>query len=203
VRGVVLDSGFDSGDTLRLLQECGLSYAVPLRKKGSGENRRNAAWEKDVGSVTTVEWVTEKSRQRVTTEAVVVRRRGERQKKVYAFGGGGKGEASARATQARRWYRKRFGIETSYGQMNECKAKTTRKAVGYRLLLVGLALLLRQAWVWLSVQVAADRGLKSTAWAGEWTLARLVEWAAQALKRKYKEEKEIRLQSPLLPLNTA
>jgi hypothetical protein len=42
-------------------------------------------------------------------------------------------------------------------QMNEAKAKTTKKGAGYRLLLVGIALLLRQAWVWLSGQVALAR----------------------------------------------
>ena len=36
VRGVVLDSGFDSGETLLLLQGRGLSYTVPLRRKGKG-----------------------------------------------------------------------------------------------------------------------------------------------------------------------
>src|SRR5205085_9705633 len=36
VRGVVLDSGFDSADTLRLLQQRRMAYAVPLRRKGAG-----------------------------------------------------------------------------------------------------------------------------------------------------------------------
>jgi hypothetical protein len=205
-RGVVLDAGFDSGETVLLLQARNLSYAVPLRRKGSGKNRRNAAWEKEVGSVTTVDWVTEESRQPVSTDAVVVQRPKEKDKKVYAFGGwgaAGAGSAALRARQARRWYRSRFGIETSYRQLNECKARTTRKEVGYRLLLVGLALLLRQAWVWLSARVAADRGLRPSAWVGELPLARMVEWLAELLKHKYKEEKEIQLGSPLPPLEVA
>src|SRR5436190_21390658 len=36
IRGVTLDSGFDSGETLLLLQERNLAYSVPLRRKGSG-----------------------------------------------------------------------------------------------------------------------------------------------------------------------
>lgn len=38
VGGVILDSGFDSGETLLLLQERKRSYTVPLRRKGRGLN---------------------------------------------------------------------------------------------------------------------------------------------------------------------
>ena len=204
VRGVVLDSGFDSGETLLLLQERQLSYTVPLRRKGDGKNRRNAAWDLEVGAVTELAWKTEKTRREVKTRAVVVQRRREQDKKVYAFGGWGEAEARSQAQRARlakRWYRKRFGIETSYRQMNECKAQTTKKDVVYRLLLVGLALLLRQVWVWLTAQVARTRGLRPRAWVGDLRLARMSEWLADRLKADYKEETEIQLVSPLLPLN--
>jgi hypothetical protein len=204
LRGVVLDAGFDSGETLLLLQGRKLSYSVPLRRKGRGDNRRNAAWLLDVGTIVTLAWKTEKTRRAVSTPAVVVRRRGEKGKKVYAFGGWGAEQArseAGRARLARRWYRKRFGIETSYRQMNECKAVTTKKDVRYRLLLIGLALLLRQVWVWLAWQAARAWGLRPTRWVEELRLARLGEWLGDLLKRKYKEEKVIHLGSPLLPLN--
>jgi hypothetical protein len=205
-RGVVLDSGFDSGDTLLLLQERGLSYTVPLRRKGSSSNRRNAVWLLEAGVVTTVEWKTDKGNRPVGTLAVVVRRPGGKDKKVYAFGGWGAGQARAearRAALAKRWYRKRFGIETSYRQMNEAKAKTTKKDARYRLLLVGLALLLRQVWVWLTWQAARAWGLRPSQWVGHLRLARMGEWLADLLKRKYREEKAIHLGTPLLPLSPA
>ena len=41
IRGVTLDSAFDSGETLLLLQERHLAYSVPLRRKGKGRNARN------------------------------------------------------------------------------------------------------------------------------------------------------------------
>jgi Transposase DDE domain len=206
LRGVVLDSGFDSGEALLLLQGRGLSYAVPLRRKGKGNNRRNAAWLLEVGTVTSVAWKTEKGSRPVSTRALVARRPGEKDKKVYAFGGWGAEQARSelrRARLAKRWYRKRFGVETSYRQMRQCQAKTTTKDVRYRLLLVGLALLLRQAWVWLTWQLARARRLRPTAWVGALPLARLTEWLADLLKRKYKEEKVIHLGPPLLPLGTA
>jgi hypothetical protein len=206
LRGVVLDSGFDSGDTLLLLQQRGLSYSVPLRRKGNSGNRRNAVWDLEVGTVVTVEWKTEKGGRAVSTRAVVLQRPSEKDKKVYAFGGWDEKEARSqtqRARLARRWYRKRFGIETSYRQMNECKARTTKKDARYRLLLIGLALLLRQVWVWLTAQLARDRGMRPTRWVEQLPLALLLEWLADLLRRKYGEERVIRLEAPLLPLNVA
>jgi hypothetical protein len=200
LRGVVLDSGFDSGDVLLLLQERrDLSYAVPLRKKGKGKNRRNAAWDLEVGAVTEVSWKTDKGNRPVSTQAVVMRRPKEKDKKVYAFGGWGASQARSqarRAALARRWYRKRFGIETSYRQMRQCKARTTKKDARYRLLLVGLALLLRQAWAWLTAQVARQLRLSPGQWVAALPLARMAEWLADCLKSIYKERKQIRLPSP-------
>jgi hypothetical protein len=203
LRGVVLDSGFDSGEVLLLLQSRGLAYTVPLRRKGSGSNRRNDCFERPAGTVTQVDWVTEQSRRPVRTQAVVVRRRGEERLAVYAFGGwsGRRAQAKARAAlagrQARQWYRRRFGIETSYRQLHECQGRTTKKDVAYRLLLVGLALLLRQVWVWLSAALAHSRQARPGAWLGELPLRRLLDWLAEVLQRKYPETRRIELDQPL------
>jgi Transposase DDE domain len=203
LRGVALDSGFDSGETLLLLRQQGLAYVVPLRRKGRGPNRRNAVFGLPAGTITTVSWVTEQTRRPVETEAVVVRRPGEPAAKVYAFGGWGASAAASalrRARLATRAYRRRFGIETSYRQLNACKGTTTKKDMGWRLLVVGLGLLLRQVWVWLAGQVARARGAKPTAWLGELPLARVRDWLARALSRRYPEELSLDLGQPLLPL---
>ena len=131
---------------------------------------------------------------------------GEPTKKVYAFGGWSEREGrtqAERARLARRWYRKRFGIESSYRQMREGKARTTATDGAYRLLLVGVALVLRQAWVWLSRQLARQRGLPPTAWVGELSLRRMLDWLADAVRSDYKEEQGIPLDSPLPPLADA
>ena len=96
--------------------------------------------------------------------------------------------------------RRRFGIETSYRQLNQAKAVTSTTDPRRRLLWLGVALLLRQVWVWLTAQLGADRGMRPTQWVGDLRLARLGEWLADLLKHKYKEEKAIPLGSPLLPL---
>lgn len=200
-RGVVLDAAFDSGETILLLQGRGLCYTVPLRKKGRGGNPRNAFWDMGAGTVAEVAWRTKKApRRAVSTLVVVVKGEGQKDKRVYAFGGWGAGGARSqarRAALARRWYKRRFGIETSYRQMRACKARTTRKDAGYRLLLVGLALILRQAWVWLTAQVARQLKLRPSEWVAILPLAKMADWLADSLRSIYKEEKVIRLASPL------
>lgn len=73
------------------------------------------------------------------------RRRHGRQTLVYAFWG-----MQPKTTQ---WlfelYRSRFGIETSYRQLGEACVKTTTRRPTLRLLFVGIALLLRNVWVWV------------------------------------------------------
>lgn len=56
--------------------------------------------------------------------------------------------------EIRETYRKRFGIETSYRQMNEARIKTCTRDPVQRLLFVGIALVLRNVWVWLHFKLA-------------------------------------------------
>lgn len=63
--------------------------------------------------------------------------------------------------QIRETYRKRFGVETSYRQMNEARIRTSTRAPRERLLFVGIALVLRNVWVWLHFRFAKRK------WSGE------------------------------------
>lgn len=202
VRGVVLDSGFDSAETLLLLQQEGLAYAVPLRRKGGGANPRNAWFQAPEGTVSERAWKGKRGRRRRARTRTVVRvRRRDARVQVLAFGGWGEGEAAAalrrQARLAGRKYGSRFGVETSYRQMNEGKARTTKKDASYRLLLAGVALLLRQAWAWLSGQVARARGLGRWEWVEELPLADVLEWLASALRRSYPPDRAVHLGRPL------
>jgi putative transposase len=53
-------------------------------------------------------------------------------------------------------YRKRFGIESSYRQLNQAKIKTSTCNPALRLLFVACAFILRNIWVWLHHQVIAS-----------------------------------------------
>ena len=58
-------------------------------------------------------------------------------------------------TQVRDAYRGRFGIETSYRQLNQSRARTSSRDPLYRFLLVGLALFLRNLWQWLATDAGS------------------------------------------------
>jgi hypothetical protein len=111
--------------------------------------------------------------------------------------GGPAAERARRARLARRQSRGRFGIETSYRQLNQGRGTTTAKDADCRLLLVGLALLLRQAWVWLTAQLARCGRLGRAAWVGELPLPKLLDWLARALRRRHRERLVIELGQPL------
>lgn len=72
-----------------------------------------------------------------------------RQTLVYAYWGF---EPSS-TRWLRETYRKRFAIETSYRQMHQGRARTCTRDPEMRLLLVGVALVLRNVWVWLHYAV--------------------------------------------------
>jgi len=188
VGGVVRDAGFDSGDTLLLLQHRDLSYAVPIRKKGNGTNRRNACYAQPSGTRALMAWVTEKSRQPVSTRVLVWQRPGESHARVYAFSGWGKGTAVSEARRAwlgRRRYRERFGIETSYRQKNQARGWTTSTNPEYRLLLEGSALLLRQVWVCLTLRIVRARGLCPCAKVPELPLVEMLDWLTLRIRARY------------------
>ncbi|AMV25941.1 hypothetical protein VT84_16200 [Gemmata sp. SH-PL17] len=201
VGGVVLDAGFDSGETLLLLQERNLSYAVPMRKKGSGTNRRNACDAQPSGTIATMEWVTEKTRRSVSTRVLVWRRPGESHARVYAFSGWGDAGAVSEATRAwlgRRRYRERFGIETSYRQKNQARGWTTSTSPEYRLLLEGVALVLRQVWVCLTLRIARARNRNPKAWVHELPLVEMLDWLTQRIRSRYPRTRCITLTHKIL-----
>jgi len=52
-------------------------------------------------------------------------------------------------------YRGRFGIESSYRQLNQARIRSSTRNPVLRLLFVGVALVLRNVWVWLHAEVIA------------------------------------------------
>lgn len=192
IRGVTLDSGFESGDTLLLLQERNLAYAVPLRRKGSGRNARNKCFEGRHGLVRWVEWKTDKTCLQVRTRTLLWKRKPKTM--VFAFQGWSGDRACnvhQQARQSRQLYRRRFGIETSYRQKNQGQARTTSRDPIYRLLLEGIGYLLRQVWVRLTEILARLSHAPANAWIGALTLQKLIDWLVHALTDLHPEPQEI------------
>jgi hypothetical protein len=160
---LLLDRGFWAVGVIRYLQAARYPFLMPViargrptsHPKGPGGTRvfwgcRRGGW----GRYTLQE--TGGGRQATVSICVHLRPRAGRRGKhgrehlVYAFWGW-KPSRSPRAVSER--YRGRFGIETSYRQMNEARVTTCSRSPSVRLFLVGVALVLRNVWVWLHHEV--------------------------------------------------
>jgi hypothetical protein len=200
--GVTLDTGFDSGDTLLLLQERNLAYSVPLRRLGKGNNARNQCFKGPHRRVRWLEWTTDKTRRRVRTRTFLWK--GRLKTMLFAFHGWSGDHARnvhQRALQSLRLYRRRFGIETSYRQKNQAQARTTSRDPVYRLLLEGIAYLLRQVWVLLTEILARQSHAPVNAWIGTLTLQQLVDWLVHELTILHPETQEITGKTAKNPTN--
>lgn len=191
IQGVVLDSGFDSGETLLLLQNKRVAYTVPLRRKGNGKHSRNDLFCRPSGTIDSYSWATKDQKKPVETWVLVWQHRHSDQVKVYAFGGWSMQTSLSmqkRAWLARRRYRERFGIETSYRQKNQGRGWTTSTNANYRLLLEGLSYLVRQLWVMMTLKIALSLGRSPNAWIKELMLVDLLEIIADLIKAELRDD---------------
>lgn len=188
IQGVVLDGGFDSGETLLLLQKQGLAYTVPLRRKGNSRNARNRLFEGRHKQVRWVEWNVKDTTRLVRTRTILWK--GGRKTMLLAFAGASGAQARQvhqEAARQKRLYERRFGIETSYRQKNQAQATTTSRDPVYRLLLEGLGYLLRQLWVVLT-RLLDPSGNAGGASRTRLSLKHLLDWLVQELRRRHPEE---------------
>jgi putative transposase len=156
-RFLVLDREFYSVAVIRYLQAARTPFLMPVVCHGrpadhplgpSGSNVfkqcKNSGWSR---------YTLSDAKKRRATVLICIKcrnRRGERGKRgreawIYAYWG----IRPQRFDWVKETYRRRFGIETGYRQMNQCRIRTTSKRFEVRFLYVAIALLLRNLWVWL------------------------------------------------------
>ena len=93
--------------------------------------------------------------------------------------------------RALRWiratYRSRFGIESSYRQSHQARIRTSSRKPALRLLFMGVALVLRNVWVWLHAEVMAQpqRGARQLR-PQSLRFARLLLWLLMEVARHYR-----------------
>jgi hypothetical protein len=140
IRRVFLDKGFCSKPVFKVLSQHKLSYVVPIPVRGKSGGLRSLFQGKS--RKTTYTFKSLKYGQ-YTVQAVVVKRysKGRYKRhtsKWFAYAAVGL-PAGILPAQVFELYRQRFGIEYSYRQMNQVRARTSTRNPAFRLLLVGLA----------------------------------------------------------------
>jgi putative transposase len=156
IRRLLMDKGFYTVDVLRLLDRRRLSYIVPIPLRG--QQHGIASYCRGRRSYATAYTLSSQRHEPYTVQAVLVRRYscgryGRRGAQWFAFAVAGL-PAGMTPQQVYQQYRSRFGIETSYRQMNQVRARTASRRPAWRLLLVGLALALVNLYVALRACLA-------------------------------------------------
>jgi putative transposase len=159
-RLLLLDRGFYTVNVIRSLQAARYPFLMPAVVRGRRPRGPQAAadvrWQKSSG------WGQHTLRNdagRTATVGIGVacrNYRGQwgrhgRQRLVYAYWG----LQPVSYQWLRQTYRRRFGIETTYRQLHQARVRTTTRNPLLRLFYVGLALVLRNVWVWCHAQVLA------------------------------------------------
>ena len=160
-RLLLLDRGFYSVAVVRYLQAARYPFQMPVVCHGRSPKQRGGP----TGSYVFRTWKTSgwseytltDAKKRTATVSVCVkcrnyrgeRKRHGRQALIYAYWGYHPPSPDSVFTT----YRLRFGIESSYRQMHEGRIRTTTRRPEVRLLYVGIALVLRNLWVWLHYAV--------------------------------------------------
>lgn len=156
-RLLLLDRGFYSVAVVRYLQAARMPFLMPVVCHGRSPKQRGGpsgsyvfrTWKKSGWSTYTLA----DAKKRTATVSICVKcrnYRGERkchgrQALIYAYWGHQPSTPDSVFTT----YRLRFAIESSYRQLHEGRIRTTTRRPEVRLLYVGIALVLRNIWVWL------------------------------------------------------
>jgi putative transposase len=184
----LLDRGFNNAGCVRYLQAARQPFIMPqavhgkVPKDGVLTGLRAIRANHRTGW-TRYSWQPQKER-RVSVDLCVLRRervdrRGHRSF-LYACWG-----VSRTPTDVYAVYRTRFGVETSYRQLNQIRIRTTTRNPALRLLFVAVALLLRNLWAWVHWAVLATprRGCRQVRLA-RLRLRTLLNWLLHLVERE-------------------
>jgi putative transposase len=149
IKRAYFDKGFCCVPVLKTLQRRKIKFIMPMPVRGKSGGVRKL-FEASASHKTTYTFSSPKHGElKVSAVAVKKYSKGRYKRKgmrwfAYAVAGLPK---SVEPHQVFEMYRQRFGIETSYRQMNQVRARTTSRNPVIRLLLVGLAFILFNLYI--------------------------------------------------------
>jgi Transposase DDE domain len=169
-RRLLLDRGFYAAKVMLHLQQLHIPFVMPMIRRGQAGPTKaactgtNRFFVKGRHGWATYTWEARPRtngrkgpRTEVTTEVCMVPRPEQKRPSApWVFACYGLKRMAGNEVAA--LYRKRFRIETSYRQMREGLAQTCSTDPVYRLLLVLIALVLRNLWLWLHGTLLFGRG---------------------------------------------
>jgi hypothetical protein len=162
-RLLLLDRGFFTADVIRYLQAARYPFLMPAVIRGrKPDDPRGPSGTRVFAAMRRSGWfayrVTGGARREKTARVSICvacrnyrgqwKRHGRRALVYACWGVEGYSVAWVRET-----YRSRFGIESSYRQMNQARGRTSTRRPELRLLYAGIALAPRNEWVWLHFEV--------------------------------------------------
>lgn len=194
VKALLLDRGFYSVKVIRALIEREQPFIMPAIKRGKAPTQPGGP----TGTYVMAQWtcsawtsytLSSAKDGRVSFDLAVVchnlkGRWGKHKREAWLYATWGLKHRPL--AWIREVYRTRFGIETSYRQVHQAKIKTSSRNPILRLLFVGVALILRNVWVWLHAEVIAQprRGRRHLR-AASLRLNRMLLWLVVEIAQHY------------------
>lgn len=168
-RLLLLDRGFYSVAVIGYLKSARIPFLMPVIRRGrkpthskpATGTRALAQWKKSGWAMHTLKTSKATKYGKTATVRICVScgnfvgkwGRHGRRTFVYAFWGFQPGSPR----WVRETYRTRFAIETTYRQMNESRIRTCTRNPLLRLFFFGLAMILRNVWVWFHLTTLCER----------------------------------------------
>jgi len=170
IRYLLVDKGFFSVSVIRYLKRAKHAFIIPVLLRGRQKSdpkapptglrallkQKNGRYQHKLEGK-------DASKKKISTEVTICvaskdyveEKTGKKRRKKLLFAIWKVGTVPPQDIRER--YRKRFGIETSYRQMNEARIKTCTRDPRLRLLFVAIALVLRNVWVWIHFRFAKGK----------------------------------------------
>ena len=167
IRFLLLDKGFSSVEVITYLKRAGVGFLIPAlvrgrkprgRKPATGlralRTKHNGYYQHTLTGQAGGKPRSVRVTICVASKSYTHKKTGRRRTKklLYAVW-----KVRLTPRGIREMYRTRFGIETSYRQMHQARIKTCTRDPRLRLLFVGIALVLRNVWVWLHFKLATGK----------------------------------------------